>query len=126
MDSDNDDGDDDGEDDGRNVEDVDVKDADADDDDEDEYPVSEGGNSLMSAESVYTQIKQAHDIMQGADPLQMCNKMVIVMMIHDIIQGQPLQMCNKTMMISTVKAYQECHGWMVSMHCKIHLHLHSS
>ena len=57
------------------------------DDDEDEYPVSEGGNSLMSAESVYTQIKQAHDIMQGADPLQMCNKMVIVMMIHDIIQG---------------------------------------
>ena len=47
MDSDNDDG--------------------ADDkDDEDEYPVSEGGNSFMSAESVYTQIKQAHDIMQGA------------------------------------------------------------
>ena len=65
--------------------------------------MSEGGNSSMSAESVYTQIKLAHDIMQGA----------------------PLQMCNKTMMISTVKAYQECHGWMVSMHCKIHLHLHS-
>ena len=40
----------------------DVKDVDDDDDD----PVSEGGNSLMSAESVYTQIKQAHDIMQGA------------------------------------------------------------
>ena len=57
-------------------EDVDDDDDDEDDDDEgddddDEGPVSDGGNSQVSAENVYTQIKQDHDIMQGP-ALQMC------------------------------------------------------
>ena len=33
--------------------------------------MSDGGNSRVSAENVYTQIKQDHDIMQGP-ALQMC------------------------------------------------------
>ena len=56
--------------------DVDVEDVDEDvddDDDDDEGLVSDGGNRRVSAESVYTQIKQAHDIMQGP-ALQMCKK----------------------------------------------------
>ena len=47
------------------VEDVDDDDDDVDDDEDDEDPLYKGGNSEVSAESVYTQIKQAHDIIQG-------------------------------------------------------------